>query len=569
MDTILSSLDVSKYVAACAAKAGVSVKWGDKTTTPCTDGDVLYLPRIPSTATEEDLVNFQQMVKHETAHVTYSDFSSLPRDPVAKLVHNCLEDHRIDWLNDSQFGGDKDNSDVFMRDYIARLSGTPPKEGEVGDYLAPVFAMEQIARKDLWSVTGEDLFTALSSEKGKAYIKPLLEGDYLDVLRNIRNISDKKAGTAATKALAERICKEVFGLDLSKPAEEYSAAARKGEGEGGGSEDGDGDESDKKEAEGEYSEFGIYADHSASKRKMKYTPSGEKGSYMPDAFSDIIVLDHTTKSANAAGFIYRASERDVQSITSLATAPTLAASLRTRLQVVSRDRWEFGKKKGTLNKTALWKLGVGGTGVVNDRVFKSRIHAPTLDVCVQLLIDCSGSMLGEPFEHAAAAATILHQVLSNTLGINTEVLGYTEVVQPKDKHIGKETNTMHIFAPFGSKVVSDTLIHRLASAAELLQNNADGEAFAYGFRRIKQQKEKRKIMVVLSDGSPCGGIGKGDVATYTTEVVKAIENTPVELYGVGLMYMGVEALYKRHVVIKEARGIEAGLVQLLDQIFFN
>ena len=96
-------------------------------------------------------------------------------------------------------------------------------------------------------------------------------------------------------------------------------------------------------------------------------------------------------------------------------------------------------------------------------------------------------------------------------------------------------------------------------------DNVDGESFVYGYNRIRNRKEKRKLMIVLSDGSPCGGHRKGDIIRYTRRVIKNIEATDVELVGVGLMYDAVKHFYKKWAVIPAAKDIEFALLNLISQ----
>ena len=76
-------------------------------------------------------------------------------------------------------------------------------------------------------------------------------------------------------------------------------------------------------------------------------------------------------------------------------------------------------------------------------------------------------------------------------------------------------------------------------------------------------------MIVLSDGSPCGGHHKGSASEHTRQVIEAIENTPIELLGVGVEYDAVKRWYKNHDTIECASEIEASLIRILDKLLFR
>jgi len=72
-----------------------------------------------------------------------------------------------------------------------------------------------------------------------------------------------------------------------------------------------------------------------------------------------------------------------------------------------------------------------------------------------------------------------------------------------------------------------------------------GDAIAYASARLLQRKEHRKVLLVLSDGSPCGRDHKGDIRTYTKNVIRDAELRGVDVYGVGIMDMNVRKFYKK------------------------
>jgi len=149
-----------------------------------------------------------------------------------------------------------------------------------------------------------------------------------------------------------------------------------------------------------------------------------------------------------------------------------------------------------------------------------------------------------------------------------EILAFTEIMDWEEKD-RTARNTMFVLKNFDKAAPMPRLITDFSTVSYHLADNVDGESLAYGFNRIKGRKEKRKIMVVLSDGSPCGGHHKGSTRKHTADVIRAIERTNVELLGVGIMYDAVSKWYKHYDTIETAAQIEPSLIRILDKLLFR
>jgi cobalamin biosynthesis protein CobT len=95
-----------------------------------------------------------------------------------------------------------------------------------------------------------------------------------------------------------------------------------------------------------------------------------------------------------------------------------------------------------------------------------------------------------------------------------------------------------------------------------LCNNDDGAAIMWAHSRLIRNKAKRKIMIVLSDGSPA--CQQADAMPFTQKVVKEIEQkSPVELYGIGIMDDNVRRIYRDWKVIRDASELETALLSVV------
>ena len=104
----------------------------------------------------------------------------------------------------------------------------------------------------------------------------------------------------------------------------------------------------------------------------------------------------------------------------------------------------------------------------------------------------------------------------------------------------------------------------MSEGLNYMSGNADGEAIVWCYDRLIQRREKKKVMVVLSDGSPCCG-RYGDIYGYTQEVVRKIENDHIaDIVGIGIEDRNVERIYKNSQVINNSDQLEEAILKLIE-----
>lgn len=229
----------------------------------------------------------------------------------------------------------------------------------------------------------------------------------------------------------------------------------------------------------------------------------------------------------------------------------LVSSTRMLLISMAQTRWEHGHRRGVISGKNLWK----GCGPFYDQdVHKKRTTKLELDTAVCVLCDHSGSMSGNKFVHASKAGIMLNEAMAKS-NIPIELLGFTETYD----------GPVHaIIKPFSElRVDEDELASRYGKAGNIMSNNADGDSILWAYSRLIKRKEKRKVLIVLSDGSPAA-YNSGDVYGFTRRVIKQIEDGgKMEIYGIGIMDSNVKALYKHHKVLSKASELENMLIGLV------
>lgn len=261
----------------------------------------------------------------------------------------------------------------------------------------------------------------------------------------------------------------------------------------------------------------------------------------------------------------------------------LANRLQRRLMARQLRSWEFDQEEGILDASRLARIVAAPTHSLS---FKIERETDFRDTVVTLLIDNSGSMRGRPITVAALSADILARTLERC-GVKVEILGFTTRAWKGGKSRedwdragrpaapGRLNDLRHIV--FKS---ADTPYRRakknlaLMLREGILKENIDGEALLWAHRRLLGRAEKRRVLMVISDGAPVddstlsanSGIY---LERHLREVIAWIEATsPVQLTAIGIGH-DVTRYYRRAVTIVDAEELGGTLLAELTNLFLD
>jgi cobaltochelatase CobT len=258
---------------------------------------------------------------------------------------------------------------------------------------------------------------------------------------------------------------------------------------------------------------------------------------------------------NAASLVDRAElvELHLKLEAELGSIRPVVARLAKRLLRVLMARqtrhWRFDLEEGVIDGSRLAAL-VSSRGTA--RPFKEEGESPFPSTVVTLLIDHSGSMRGRPMLIAALTVEIFARVLERC-GVRCEILGFTtkewDGGEPARQWAasGYPANPGRLNALQHIIIKSADVPWRRARIAlglflhdEMLKENIDGEALAWAHERLLARSERRKILVVVSDGTPMdeatlAANGYEYLESHLQRVVTAIESrSPVQLAAIGI-----------------------------------
>lgn len=217
---------------------------------------------------------------------------------------------------------------------------------------------------------------------------------------------------------------------------------------------------------------------------------------------------------------------------------------------------------------------------------KREKEAKNIDTVVTLLMDNSGSMRGRPITVAAMSAEILARTLESC-GIKVEILGFTTAEWKGGKsrkkwmengspaNPGRLNDLRHIIykpADMGWKMARRNLGLMLKEG--ILKENIDGEAVLWAYNRLAMRPEKRRILMVISDGAP---VDDSTISANTPsyldnhlrEVIENLESKPnIELVAIGIGH-DVTRYYSHAVTIREIDELGNTMFRELAGMFDN
>jgi cobalamin biosynthesis protein CobT len=239
-------------------------------------------------------------------------------------------------------------------------------------------------------------------------------------------------------------------------------------------------------------------------------------------------------------------------------APAFVNQARRLLQIKQAKYYTHGMKSGKVSASRLWRAGmpVVDDGDWNSRVFKKKCsHGDVTNTAITVLVDWSGSMGGIKAQAAAKAAGLLNDAFSRVLHIPLEILAFSTY---------GDAPVMGIIKPYAKPASSDQVAERFVKFLSHMGGNNDADSVQFAYQRILPRKEKRKILIVMSDGSPSDGVGDPSFALKAvTQDITA--QGRVELYGVGIMDRNVERYYPKFRVLRSYDQIEPCLIELLTE----
>ncbi|ENM3732097.1 VWA domain-containing protein [Vibrio cholerae] len=513
-----------------------------------TDGERIVIP----TANPDD-PHYQQIawgyLAHEAAHIRHTNFDMVQKassKPIRKALLNIFEDVRIE--------------NELAKDY----PGTRRSISQVIEYMVDTQQMcvpeqlEPASNLQAWL-----LFRLRCHFLGQKALTPL----YQAVDERVRQLfpaaamSRLSAMLTAVPSLAStgEVLKLVDAIvamleEESRPPQDESDADS-GNDIGQDASNDSNNSSGSQTPETDSSATGD-SDNSDQADNLRQALEASAAQFEPDTFAQVAeVLSEQAEGHQGVTplSLPQAEQAMLGDEAILTLSASESAQIRARLRGMvqsSQDNRNHAKRYGL--RVATHRLAASQAG--ESRLFIQRQPRIAPNAAVHLLVDISGSM-GKPigegnrkyFHVANEAALALAMALEGIPGVVPAVSYFPGIHQEVSIALLPKQSVRHRAACFDQKPRGCTPM---------------AQAMWFAANSLLAQKQKRKLMIVLTDGDP-------DDWAATHDIVDRCRRSGFELLGIGIQTRSVERFFPQSIVINDVKDLKRELFEVTQQLLIQ
>lgn len=565
-----------------------------------TDGKTIYLPSTTD-LTPELMQDMHGFLDHEVAHCRFTDFKQLEKllpgrgGRFQKDLLNACEDSRIEILQIEDLPGCALNLDPLNEKYRgmaeekikdpmggipwpmkliyalrSEMDGREPiLDGETVEIFNKVkadVALMKSARstediRKAAEIITKKVLDAMDEEEEQGEGEESNEGEESKKKKPQPEQQNKASGASKDKGKAK----------VSDDDSEDEGEADEGQGEGGepqpSERDAAGDammEDDRNSKSEAWEAVAIDVDSMIKKELATHFEQkpqapetyGRGGSPDPDRTQirgqHIPLTTEFDREIDLTGTGSKADYRALRQAARKLTMP-IKSKLERLLKVKEAAKWKPERESGMVNSRALPSLLMNKT---YRTPFKEHVKNETNNVAVMIVVDGSGSMHHKlPVTKQALIA--LSESL-NDLQIPFEVVGFTSIPDANMDAVSRKEGRAVVGTYNRSRERLEHRIYKRFESNDLTGiekldaggNNCDPESVRWAANRLSQAKQKRKIMIVMSDGQPATGDSNMQLLRGALkDSVNKIMASGMEVVGLGIMSDAVSEFYKDNLVI--------------------
>lgn len=519
-----------------------------------TDGERIVIP----TANPDD-PHYQQIawgyLAHEAAHIRHTNFDMVQKassKPIRKALLNIIEDVRIENELAKDYPGTRRSISQVIEYMVDTQQMCVPEQLEPASNLQAwlLFRLRchflgQKALTPLYQVVDErvrQLFPAAAMSRLSAMLTvvPSLAstGEVLKLVDAIVAMLEEESRPPQDESDADN------GNDIGQDASNYS----------NNSSDSQTPEADSS-AMGDAAETGD-SDNSDQADNLRQALEASAAQFEPDTFAQVAeVLSEQAEGHQGVTplSLPQAEHAMLGDEAILTLSASESAQIRARLRGMvqsSQDNRNHAKRHGL--RVATHRLAASQAG--ESRLFIQRQPRIAPNAAVHLLVDISGSM-GKPigegnrkyFHVANEAALVLAMALEGIPGVVPAVSYFPGIHQEVSIALLPKQSVRHRAACFDQKPRGCTPM---------------AQAMWFAANSLLAQKQKRKLMIVLTDGDP-------DDWAATHDIVDRCRRSGFELLGIGIQTRSVEKFFPQSIVINDVKDLKRELFEVTQQLLIQ
>lgn len=517
-----------------------------------TDGERIVIPTA-----NPDNPHYQQIawgyLAHEAAHIRHTNFDMVQKassKPIRKALLNIIEDVRIE--------------NELAKDY----PGTRRSISQVIEYMVDTQQMcvpeqlEPASNLQAWLLfrlrchfLGQKALTALYQAVDER-VRQLFPAAAMSRLSAMLTAVPSLGSTGEVLKLVDAIV-AMLEEESRPPQDESDADSGNNIGQAASndsSSDSQTPETDSS-ATGDAAETGD-SDNSDQADNLRQALEASAAQFEPDTFTQVAeVLSEQAEGHQGVTplSLPQAEQAMLGDEAILTLSASESAQIRARLRGMvqsSQDNRNHAKRHGL--RVATHRLAASQAG--ESRLFIQRQPRIAPNAAVHLLVDISGSM-GKPigegnrkyFHVANEAALALAMALEGIPGVVPAVSYFPGIHQEVSIALLPKQSVRHRAACFDQKPRGCTPM---------------AQAMWFAANSLLAQKQKRKLMIVLTDGDP-------DDWAATHDIVDRCRRSGFELLGIGIQTRSVEKFFPQSIVINDVKDLKRELFEVTQQLLIQ
>ncbi len=519
-----------------------------------TDGERIVIP----TANPDD-PHYQQIawgyLAHEAAHIRHTNFDMVQKassKPIRKALLNIIEDVRIENELAKDYPGTRRSISQVIEYMVDTQQMSVPEQLEPASNLQAwlLFRLRchflgQKALTPLYQAVDErvrQLFPAAAMSRLSAMLTavPSLAstGEVLKLVDAIVAMLEEESRPPQDESDADG--GDDIGQDASNDSNSSSDSQTP---ETGSSVTGDAAETSD-------------SDNSDQADNLRQALEASAAQFEPDTFAQVAeVLSEQAEGHQGVTplSLPQAEQAMLGDEAILTLSASESAQIRARLRGMvqsSQDNRNHAKRHGL--RVATHRLAASQAG--ESRLFIQRQPRIAPNAAVHLLVDISGSM-GKPigegnrkyFHVANEAALALAMALEGIPGVVPAVSYFPGIHQEVSIALLPKQSVRHRAACFDQKPRGCTPM---------------AQAMWFAANSLLAQKQKRKLMIVLTDGDP-------DDWAATHDIVDRCRRSGFELLGIGIQTRSVEKFFPQSIVINDVKDLKRELFEVTQQLLIQ
>ncbi|WP_335924681.1 VWA domain-containing protein [Shewanella indica] len=519
-----------------------------------TDGERIVIP----TANPDD-PHYQQIawgyLAHEAAHIRHTNFDMVQKassKPIRKALLNIIEDVRIENELAKDYPGTRRSISQVIEYMVDTQQMSVPEQLEPASNLQAWLLfrlrchfLSQKALTPLYQAVDErvrQLFPAAAMSRLSAMLTAVPSlgstGEVLKLVDAIVAMLEEESRPPQDELDADN------GNDIGQDASNDS----------NNSSDSQIPETDSS-ATGDVAETGD-SDNSDQADNLRQALEASAAQFEPDTFAQVAeVLSEQAEGHQGVTplSLPQAEQAMLGDEAILTLSASESAQIRARLRGMvqsSQDNRNHAKRHGL--RVATHRLAASQAG--ESRLFIQRQPRIAPNAAVHLLVDISGSM-GKPigegnrkyFHVANEAALALAMALEGIPGVVPAVSYFPGIHQEVSIALLPKQSVRHRAACFDQKPRGCTPM---------------AQAMWFAANSLLAQKQKRKLMIVLTDGDP-------DDWTATHDIVDRCRRSGFELLGIGIQTRSVEKFFPQSIVINDVKDLKRELFEVTQKLLIQ